>query len=175
MTGKTGLDDYAIVLRCSQTLVVAAVRELNIFGRGATPDDAVADLRKKYEALQRDLQDAQNLGIAPVPLSAASEPLRRSGTAEISLFAGKLLIVLAIVGVGGAWLAKRTEVVIEQKLSLPRLLAKTSQRAQALSPEQVGELAAQIRVLVETVKPVSAELRPLFDTSCAGTPTAKKP
>lgn len=163
------LSNYDVVMVQRKGNFQAYAKDLHLFGFGDTPDNAIAMIEQKYQALLSDLEDAgfsENVTM-PQP-SAATKSL--DTTFLIKLASGVVAVLIIFYSANlviNSFINKfeQTAYSLSESVSLRPLLKKLRIELVTInerSPEQQLEMLNEVRYLVGILKPYVNEIVPLF-------------
>jgi len=168
------VDKLDIVIRHADGKVVAGVPQIALYATGSSVAAALENLERKKTVLKEDIAAAGVLD--PLP-SAVGAPAM-SVTDGVGRFALKSAIVavmvLLVLGLAGALLAKRIEATARGVVSadlrggrqvwinLENSLERMADPSNEMSEERKQKLLSNIRVVVNRLRPFVAEFAPLF-------------
>ena len=177
MTSKDALDKLDIVIRHADGQVIAGIPQIALYAKAENAAAALELLERKKNVLRDDIVAA---GVVdPLPNAPAAGAM--SATDGIGRFVIKsgivALMVLLVLVVSGGMLASRIEAtargVVGADLrggrqfwtNLEKGLERMADPSNEMSEERKQKLVANIRVLINRVRPFTAELAPLFTPS----------
>jgi len=171
---KLNIDKLDIVIRHTDGQVVAGIPQIALYAKAENATAALESLERKKNILKEDVAAA---GVVdPLPHAAATNVA--SPTDGIGRFVIKsgivALMVLLVLVVSGGMLASRIEAtargIVGADLrggrqfwtNLEQGLERMADPSNEMSEERKQKLVSNIRVLVNRVRPFTAELAPLF-------------
>ena len=173
-TDTSDIDKLDIVIRPSDGQVVAGIPQIALYAKADSAAAALDILERKKAALKDDVAAA---GIIK-PLQVGATSAAASATDGIGRFAIKAgivaVMILLVLAVSGSMLASRIEATARAIVSndlrggrqfwinVEQGLERMADPSNELSEERKKKLVANIRVLVNRVRPFTAELAPLF-------------
>jgi len=171
---KLDIDTLDIVIRHAEGKVIAGIPQIALYAKAENAAAALELLERKKSILKDDIAAA---GIVdPLPSTAASGAA--SPTEGIGRFVIKsgivALMVLLVLVVSGGMLASRMESAAQGFVgtelrggrqfwtNLEQGLERMADPSNEMSEERKKKLVSNIRVLVNRLRPFTAEIAPLF-------------
>lgn len=159
--GDGDVGGYDAVLRRRKDGFVCLVRELNLVGRGTTPDEAFGNLRENYRALIAELTERGELDALP-----ERKAMRfRDAVSNLSLFTVKCaIVVIAILGIAGIGFAAADRSIRSARSLNTNILVeieKLARRVNEIPEDQIGKTREHLRSIATRLGPLASELRPL--------------
>jgi hypothetical protein len=170
---KLNIDKLDIVIRHTDGQVVAGIPQIALYAKAENAVAALESLERKKNILKDDIAAA---GVVdPVPYAATSVASPTDGIGRFVIKSGIVaLMVLLVLAVSGGMLASRIEATARGIVggdlrggrqfwtNLEQGLERMADPSNEMSEERKQKLASSIRVLVNRVRPFTAELAPLF-------------
>lgn len=174
MTARDKLDELDIVIRHVDGQVVAGIPQIALYAKAENAAAALEDLERKKNILKADIAAAGVVDPLPsVPVGSATSATDGIGRFVIKSGIVALMVLLVLV-VSGGMLASRIESaargVVGTDLrggrqfwtNLEQGLERMADPSNEMSEERRQKIASNIRVLVNRLRPFTAELAPLF-------------
>lgn len=169
---KLGIDGLDIVIRHADGQVIAGIPQIALYAKAENAAAALEALERKKNVLK---DDVAAVGIVD-PLPRVQATSGTSATDWIGRFVLKsgivALMVLLVLVVSGGMLASRIEAtargIVDLRggrqfwTNLEQGLERMADPSNEMSEERKQKLASNIRVLVNRMRPFTAELAPLF-------------
>lgn len=172
---KFDLDRLDIVIRHADGQVIAGIPQIALYAKAAHAAVALENLERKKNTLKDDIAAAGVIGSFPGEASTSAAPSAVDGLGRFAIKAGIVAVmVLFVLAVSGSMLAIKIESTARAIVSgdprggrqfwtnLEQGIERMGDPKNEMSEERKQKLVANIRVLVNRLRPFTAEIAPLF-------------
>lgn len=170
---RLDIDKLDIVIRHADGQVVAGVPQIALYAKAENVATALEILERKKRILKDDIAAAGIVDPLPTaPAASAASPT--DGIGRFAIKSGIVAVmILLVLSVSGGMLASRIEATARGIVgaehggrqfwaNVERSLERMASPSNEMSEERKQKLLSNIRVLVNRLRPFTAEIAPLF-------------